>query len=389
MKTLIRLVALFVLMAGFALPLGRADEPLASKKEKPFGLDKVIAFYGDFRERVPSQNFNATGEVWFGLLQSTVDKGSDILAKRSSEPFAIDELGFDYDGPTDLQTIEVLKAAKEKKPDLQIAVWQMGGPVAPKLAAAYSELVELVMMETYVELGNSWMIVFKLQAARLNGLLDKSVIGLGIGKGPRGAPWTQTTEELEQQLQLIRFVAPESPGVAFFGQWTVDDYPITAEDIEELCSGFLEIPTDGSGLKPELRKLGQTFTRRYRRPALFCSPLFVNPEYYPGDPDTHWSGLTALEPVTLRVPIMNLGERDAKDVIVRLRDEGEDGEVWAKGIVDVPARSIAIAVLPVPPAHERPEEGRRAIRARAVKSSMEVEAPGCRVSVFLDERREE
>ena len=75
---------------------------------------------------------------------------------------------------------------------------------------------------------------------------------------------------------------------------------------------------------------------------------------------------------------MNLGEQDAKDVIVRLRHRGDDGEVWAKGIVDVPARSIAIAVLPLLPGHECPR--------RAGKSTMEVEAPGCEVFTFLDAR---
>ena len=153
---------------------------------------------------------------------------------------------------------------------------------------------------------------------------------------------------------------------------------ISKEQLDQMVGGFSKIPTDGSGLKPELRKLGKTFTKRYRNPALFCSSAFANPEFYPGDPGTNWGGLTPLEPVTLRSPIMNLGEQDAKDVIVRLRHAGEDGEVWAKGIVDVPARSIAIAVLPVLPGQERP--------GRSAQSKMEIDAPGCKVFTFLDER---
>ena len=381
MKGSLKLVGLSVVIAVLALPPARAQEPVAGKSKKPFGLEKVIGFYGDFSGRVPSQNYVAAGLTWFKLLQGTVDEGSDVLVNHPGEGFSIDELGFDYDGPTDLKTIKVLHAANEKKPDLQIAAWQMGGPVAPKLAATYRELVELVMMETYVDLDNSWMIAFKLQAARLNGLVEKSVIGLGIGEQAEsmgGWAWTQTREEMEQQFRLIRFVAPESPGVVFFGQWSVDKFPITAEDIDELCSGFLEIPTDGSGLKPELLELGKTFRKRYEKPAIFCSSAFASPEYYPGDPGTDWRGLTALEPVLLRAPILNLGEQDAKDVIVRLRHRGDDGEVWAKGIVDVPARSIAIAVLPLLPGHERPR--------RAGKSTMEVDAPGCEIFTFLDAR---
>ena len=388
MKRFIKLVELFTVMAVLALTLAGDRGPEAGEKKKPFGFDKVIGFYGDFREKVPSQNFNASGQTWFRVLQNTVEEGSDILVNYTPQPFSIDELGFDYDGSTDLKTIKVLNAARRKKPDLQFAVWQMGGPVAPKLAAVYREHVELVMMETYIDLNDSWKIPFKLQAARLNGLLEKSVIGLGIGKESDelgGWPWTQTKEELEQQFHLIRFVAPESPGVSFFGQWSVDKYPIKAEDIEELCSGFLDIPTDGTGLKPELLKLGKTFTKRYKKPAIFCSSTFVSPNFYPGDPGTNWNGLKATEPLTFRSTMMNLGEQDAKDVIVRLRNRGEGGEVWAKGIVDIPARSIAIVVLSLLPGHEHPDMRNWRI-FKPGKSTMEVDAPGCEVLTFLDSR---
>ena len=139
---------------------------------------------------------------------------------RSNPVITIDEFGWDYDGGIDRHTAAILKAVHQKKPGLKIAVWQMRGPVAPGLAAVYRDTVELVMMETYFDLKDAWMIPFQLQTARLNGLLGKTIIGLGIGKESPdlgGHPWTQTKEELDQQLRLIRFVAPESPGVAFFG----------------------------------------------------------------------------------------------------------------------------------------------------------------------------
>ena len=46
----------------------------------------------------------------------------------------IDEFGWDYDGGIDQHTMDILNALHEKKPGLRLAVWQMRGPVAPKLA---------------------------------------------------------------------------------------------------------------------------------------------------------------------------------------------------------------------------------------------------------------
>ena len=53
----------------------------------------------------------------------------------------IDELGWDFDGGIDRHSMAILKAAHKKRPDLKIAVCQMRGPVAPKLAAVYRDIV--------------------------------------------------------------------------------------------------------------------------------------------------------------------------------------------------------------------------------------------------------
>ncbi len=385
-----KLTGLFVvslIAACITMPPARAEEPAASEKRKPYGLDTIISFYGDYRGDVPSQNLVLSGVTWFKLLQGTVEQGAEVLATHPHEPFSIDELGFDFDGPADLKTIKVLALAKEKKPELKLAVWQMRGPVAPKLAAAYRELVELVMMETYVDLPDSWWIAFNLQTANLNGLADMTIIGLGVGaqtpaagEGPQGGYfWTKSKEDLEQQIRLIRYVAPDSPGVTFFGQKPhfargKKGVTITLADVEAVVSKFRETPTDGTGLTPELLELGKTFTKKYEKPAIFCSSALAYAAAYPGDPGTDWSGLRATEPLTIRALMMNLGEQDAKDVKVRIRHRGEGGEVWAKGIVDIPARSIAVAVLPAIPG--------RGSERRVGKCIMEVEAPGCEVFKF-------
>ena len=241
-----------------------AQGPGLGENKKPFGLDKVIAFYGAPRD-IASANFVLSGdwEYWKSrggvasrgithqqFLRKSVNEAAKVLANLDfqgspSPVLTIDEFGWDYDGGIDRHSAAILNAVHEKKPELKIAVWQMRGPVAPGLAAVYRDTVELVLMETYFDLKDAWMIPFQLQTARLNGLLGKTIIGLGIGsESPNlgGHPWTQTKEELDQQLRLIRFVAPESPGVAFFGLDRLGKWPLTGEQLDQLCGRFMQLP---------------------------------------------------------------------------------------------------------------------------------------------------
>ena len=262
---------------------------------------------------------------------------------------------------------------------MKIAVWQMRGPVAPGLAAAYRETVELVMMETYFDLNDAWMIPFQLQTARLNGLLGKTIVGLGIGKespGLGGSRWTQTKEELDQQLRLIRFVAPESPGVAFFGLDRLGKCPLTGEELDRLCRQFLRIPTDGAGLKPDLLNLGKMFTRRYEKPAIFCSSEFMLPYFHSGHDGGPWG--SAHQPPVARVLMMNLGDRNATGIKVGLRDPGKGGGVWAEGRLDIPARSVAVGALPILPGKKW--------HGWTGTEVINVDAPGCEVFNFKDSR---
>ena len=366
--------------------------------DKPFGLDKVIALYGAPKD-IASANFVLSGdwEYWKSrggvasrgithqqFLRKSVDEAADILvnldfAGNSNPVITIDEFGWDYDGGIDRHTAAILRAVHEKKPGLKIAVWQMRGPVAPGLAAVYRETVDLVLMETYFDLKDAWMIPFQLQTARLNGLLRKTIIGLGIGsESPDlgGHPWTQTKEALDQQLRLIRFVAPESPGVAFFELDRLGKCPLNKEQLDETCGQFLQLPTDGTGLKPELLELGRTFTKHYEKPTVFCSSEFVLPYFHSGHDGGPWG--SAHQPPVARVLMMNLGDQDAKGIKVALRSTGEGGEVWAEGPVVIPARSVVAAVLPILP-------GKR-WHGWTGTEIMEVDAPGCEVFNFKDSR---
>jgi hypothetical protein len=76
--------------------------------------------------------------------------------------------------------------------------------------------------------------------------------------------------------------------------------------------------------------------------------------------------------------MMNLGKNDAKAVKVRLRSPGEGSQVWAEGQVDIPARSVIVASLPV--------LSGKAFSGWMGTEIMEVDAPGCEVFNFRDSR---
>jgi hypothetical protein len=387
--------AMAVLAMGVGVWLAEAQNPGARDPHKPFGLDQVIAFYGAPKD-IASADFvlsedwkywkNRGGTASLGIthqkfLKKGVDEAADVLLnldfKGCPNPvISIDEFGWDYDGGIDRHSAAILKAVHERKPGLKIAVWQMRGPVAPALAAIYRDSVELVMMETYFDLKDAWMIPFQLQTARLNGLLSKAIVGLGIGKespGLGGFAWTQTKEELDQQIRLIRFVAPESPGVAFFGLDRLGKCPLSQGQIDQICGQFTRIPADGTGLKPELLELGKAFTRRYEKPAIFCSSEFVLPYFHSGHDGGSWG--SSYQPPVARVLMMNLGDKDAKGVKVGLRGPGESG-VWAEGSVDIPARSVAVGILPILPG--------KSWHGWIGTEILEVSAPGCEVFNFKD-----
>lgn len=62
------------------------------------------------------------------------------------------------------------------------------------------------MLETDIDLNDAWMIPFQLHAARLTGLVDRSVVALGlVAEAPNlgGHEWIRTAEELDQPIRLV------------------------------------------------------------------------------------------------------------------------------------------------------------------------------------------
>ena len=173
----------------------------------------------------------------------------------------IDEFGFDYGGQMDQKSAQILRQAKLKKPDLDLAVFQMREPIPQVLAEAYRDAADLVMFESYVSNQKQyWWIATQVWSARRYGLLPKTIVVLGVGKGGNpGENWAGTKEELEQQIRFVRLIAPESPGVGFFG-----GTPELLASADALCAQFFHFPTNGSGLPVEVRDLAKTFSRPIR-----------------------------------------------------------------------------------------------------------------------------
>ena len=370
------------------------DRPSTAKgaETKVLGLDKVIAFtYSPTKDFDPKQLRSVTvigptkpedwqywrtrgvvmgvGHTWYDLLCSPIEKAVDNLVGQNyggnPRPVVmIDEFGFDYGGRMDEKSAQILRRTKRRKPELAFAVWEMRGPIPKVLAEAYRDVADLVMMESYVgDQKQYWWIADQVWSARRYGILAKTIVVLGVGKGGNpGENWAQTKEELEQQIRFVRLIAPESPGVGFFGG--------TAELLagaDALCARFSDLPTDGSGLPADLLALAKTFSSRHEEPALVVSPDLVEPNY-----NEDGSGL--VEPKTMRPYLINLGDQDAQNVKVRLRNPPDKGgDVFAEGVVPlIPKRGEAIGVLPV--------TAKWCVWVG--EWEMEVEAPGCEVLVF-------
>jgi hypothetical protein len=342
----------------------------AYEKPKVLGKDRIFAFlylpknidpntlhsanlihskpqewkYWNARGVIPCQ-----GKTWHDLLRNPINRAVEVLTTidygGNPEPVVcIDEFGFDFGGQTDNKTATILRMTKNKMPNLHLAVWQMRGPIAPILADAYKDVIDLVMIEAYVgSKDDYWKIITQVKAAQLQGLMHKTVVALGLGIGGNaGEKWACTKKELEQQIRFLRLIAPESPGIAFFAAGAEKGEPGLLTYADKLCEKFDQIPTNGSGLPKDIIELYKTFSKKRKNPAIVVSNFWAEPDRSEEDPGK----LVQLK--TMHVLLMNLGDERATNVIVRLRNpEAKGGDVFAQGKVNIPGKGIAIAVLPV------------------------------------------
>ena len=363
-------------------------------KTKVLGLDRVIAFTYtpskfdlkqlhsvtlvgpvgplDWKDWQGRNVVAGVGHTWADLLRSPLEKAVSNLTEQdfggNPRPVVmIDEFGFDYGGNIDQRSAELLREVKRKKPDLALAVFDMRGPVAPVLAEAYRDAADLVMMESYVAGPRQyWLIAFQAWSARRYGILPKTIFILGLGKGGNpGENWAESKEEIERQIRFVRLIAPESPGIGFFG-----GTPELVASADAVCARLSHIPTNGSGLPAEALDIAKTFRGHYSKPTLLVSPSFVGPNFTA-------DAKQFADPRTMRVYVINLGDEDATNVRMRLRDRPElGGNVFAEGAAPVvPKHDAAIAVLPIT-GHWQEWVGEWVV---------EVDAPGSDVVTFKPE----
>ena len=140
---------------------------------------------------------------------------------------------------------------RRKRPTLGLAVWEMRGPIPKILGDAYRDVVDLVTLESYLkDKDDYWFAAVQVQSARIHGVLPKTIVALGIGKGGNpGEEWARTKEELEQQIRFVRMIAPEAPGIGFYSG---GDWPELVTKADELSSRYADLPTDGAKLPADV-----------------------------------------------------------------------------------------------------------------------------------------
>ena len=110
-----------------------------------------------------------------------------------------------------------------------------------------------------------------------------------------------------------------------------------------MAGHYFDLPTTGARLPADVVALGRFFSDHHEKPTLVCSPTLVEPNRSAADPGK------LVEPKTMRAFLLNLGDRDATAVRVRLQNpKHKGGNVFAEAVVPlVPKRGEATAVLPV------------------------------------------
>ena len=179
----------------------------------------------------------------------------------------------------------------------------MRGPIPKILGDAYRDVVDLVTLESYLKDKDDIGLPPFRSKARIHGVLPKTIVALGIGKGGNpGEEWARTKEELEQQIRFVPMIAPEAPGIGFYSG---GDWPELVTKADELSSRYADLPTDGAKLPADVAALGKFFSARHDKPLLVCSPALVEPNRITADPGK------LVEPKTMRAYLLeNLGKRN-------------------------------------------------------------------------------
>ncbi|MBR6470656.1 MAG: hypothetical protein IKS83_02560 [Victivallales bacterium] len=175
-----------------------------------------------------------------GISENTAEDAYDAFPQLGYDGFSVDEI-FRFTGPAP-HLAEILPAFRERNPDTLVCVWTIGTEAAPEIVELVkSGVIDFLLFEVYVKPGEDTAPLRKaIENFRSYGIIDHCIMGLVTDQ--TWSNWTSPEvqrDSILEQMRLVRQLAPESPGFAF---WSANTQPGVAEAVDQECYHlFLEI----------------------------------------------------------------------------------------------------------------------------------------------------
>ncbi len=168
-----------------------------------------------------------------GISTTTAEDAYDAFPPMGYDGCSVDEI-FRFT-ETAQRLAEILPGFRQRNPDALICVWTIGTQAAPEIVELVkSGVIDLLLFEVYVKPGEDPAPLREaIENFRSYGIIDHCLMGLVTDQS-----WSNwTTPEVQrdsilEQMRLVRELAPESPGFAF---WSADTQPGVAESVDEEC----------------------------------------------------------------------------------------------------------------------------------------------------------
>ena len=165
-----------------------------------------------------------------GISEKTAQDAYDAFPPMGYDGISVDEI-FRFKPPAP-HLAEILPPFRERHPDALVCVWTIGTQAAPEIVELVKKgVIDLLLFEVYVKPGEDTAPLLQaIENFRDYGIIDHCVMGLVTDQ-----TWSNwTTPEVQrdsilEQMRLVRQLAPESPGFAF---WSANTQPGVAEAVD-------------------------------------------------------------------------------------------------------------------------------------------------------------
>lgn len=186
-------------------------------------LDYVNAGQGTIADISEFKRRGALAGIVTGVASENAELLLNIYRKAVNDHFNalyIDEIS--GNGPGTSMLVKILPVLKNENPKIFIAVWNIGDNVSENIVKLIkSGVIDLLLLEIYIRPGEDESRIDKaaLQMRKL-GIADKTLIGLVTDKTWNNSASDKTyIQSVLHQMERVRKVMPESPGLAF---WSAD-----------------------------------------------------------------------------------------------------------------------------------------------------------------------